>query len=164
MKILSFNEWISEKMKIIPISNDEFNQVEDIQKNEPAQNTVDDTDYKDKTLCSLDSWDDNRSILKKASKYNINLENFPKDLYDAADATDKRMSSWTNLSNSELIEKNRQRSNKKMTVAKVIASMYCAFRRYRLNPVGDKIIRFYMNRLNREFKLSDADIIKIFFE
>jgi len=164
MKILSFSEWISEKMKIVPISNDELNQVEDIQKNEPVQNTVDDTDYINKTLCSLDSWDKNKSIFKKARGYNINLGNSARDLYDAADATEKRMSSWTNLSNSELIEKNRQRSDKKMTIPKIIASMYCAFKRYRLDPVGDKIIRFYMNRLNREFKLSDADIIKIFFE
>ena len=166
MKILSFDEYVSEKMKIIPLTDDEFQKIND--------NPVDEKndDYKNRTLCSLGIFgnDLKNSIMMKAIyDFHLPIEKNWKKLSDAEKDTEERFDSWENLDSSEIFKKNKQRSEKKMTPEKVIATMYCAFKRYRLNRyaydnIGDKIIRCYMDRLNREFGLSDKDIIKIYFE
>jgi hypothetical protein len=159
MRILSLKEWISEKMKIMPINNDEFDKVGDFP-TEDANNGG--NGYMDRTL---------RDFYGILQKLTVNFRaNFPPIEYTtvkikrAAEETEKRFDTWKLLSNPKLLEKHKQRSEKNMTTEKIIATMYCAFRRYRLDPIGDIIIRYYMDRMNKEFNLSDADIIEIFFE
>jgi len=163
MKILRFAEWVAERVSVKPITNAELDKVKEIvdqvvARNQQAMN------YKGKKL---------RDIGFAFSKYYANflhtnayLRGGYTDAY--SHTMDTRFKVWANtLSGPALLKKHEQRANSKtIKEPKLFATVYCAFEMYgkENNPTANTIIDYYMNRLKRQYGITDEDIINIFFE
>ena len=157
MKILKLKEFLKEKLNIKPVNFGD-RQSDDKPEIQTNINTAGDADYTGKKLNTM------ATVYSNISK-TLGAAAPVGDMFKPAIDTEKRFNSWKNLSEQQQLDKHKQRAVKSMTEEKVFATMYTAFRVFNNGTdFGKKIIRVYMDRLNREYKLSDADIIKIYFD
>ena len=166
MRILRFDDWIVERMKIRPVTNAELDTVKElIDKSVANTTTSQSTDYRSKKLRSLYGAFDQYYKMKF-----INSDIYYRSkLYDAHDHTmNERFNVWAkNLYGSALLKKHEARANSKsIKEPKLFATMYCAFEKYgtQNDYEANKIIRYYMDRLIRQYNTTDDVIIDIFFE
>jgi len=166
MKILCFNDWIVERMKINPITRTELDKAKEVATQAIAQRdaqATQDEDYRSKKLRTLydAATQYNRFIARMDFGYNKLEDDFNHTWYD-------RFEKWnSDLDSSALIKKHEQRSAKKnLSEIKRFVTMYCAFKMYgtKNDYTANKIIKTYMDSLKSLYTVDDKDIINAFFE
>jgi len=167
MRVLRFADWVAERMKIRPVTNAELDKVKEISDRIAQTAKTKSTDYRTRKL---------RYISDAFSKY-YDMNFVDSSIYyspgqggfiKAADHTmDTRFKVWANtLSGPALLKKHEARANSKsIKEPKLFATMYCAFEMYGTenNYVANTIIRYYMDRLIRQYNTTDDVIIDVFF-
>lgn len=170
MKILCFNDWIVERMKINPITRTELDKAKEVanqaitQRDAQAQAAAQNADYRTKKL---------RSLCDAATQYNrlitrIVFFSYDKFENDYNHTWYDRFEKWENeLDSYALIKKHEQRSAKKnLSEIKRFVTMYCAFKMYgpKYDYTSNEIMKIYMNMLKKVHGVTDETIIDTFFE
>ena len=162
MKILRFTDWVAERIQLQPVTNAELDKAKEVAQTAARTKS---TDYRSRKLRSLFGAFDQYYKMKF-----INSDiYYGSKLRDAHDHTMyERFNVWAkNLYGSALLKKHEARANSKsIKEPKLFATMYCAFEMYgtQNDYEANKIIRYYMDRLIRQYNTTDDVIIDIFFE
>ena len=180
MKILDSAQFVSEKMKIVPLSDDDFNRIDDSDIARGNNGIRDMEDFINEMRSR-----ETRELIKYKIENNaahplihvIALKHREMginggDLFKSADSIGNKFESWEKtLSVAELVKKHIQFSKRKPTPDKTIAAMYCALKRYKpdldsttktIMESAETIISAYAESVRKRFGLSLSDIADIF--
>lgn len=163
MRILSVSDFLAERVKVKPITNEEWDKTKDevdlimVRKAINSQSG----DYINRKL---------RNRYLAASKYSRFIHKF---FYIGTELDaiyehvwNERFVVWSKLPAAELVRKHEQRAKMKLTEAKRFITVYCAFKMYadKNDYTGDHIIDIYMQKLKDLYGVTDKEIINVFFE
>lgn len=169
MKILKFEDFLYEKKSISPLTIKDFKEMEKNNKEETetvyqesdAEMSLEDIFVDDSLVCSAPP-----DIVQKLRKYNIDLDY--NKMSNACADTYQRIMSWKMLHDADFLKKNRERSDKNMTTEKIFSCIIALLKYYRaMSPkrpmdVYVKCLEYYINRIKRDFNLTQEEILKLY--
>lgn len=167
MKILKLEDFLYEKKSISPLTIKDFKEMEKNNKEETVyqesdtETSLEDIFVDDPHVCSTPP-----DIVQKLRKYNIDLDY--NKMSNACDDTYKRIMSWKMLIDADFLKKNRERSDRNMTTEKIFSCIIALLRYYRaVSPkrpmdVYVKCLEYYINRIKRDFNLTQEEILKLY--